>query len=115
MPVSTSKTNLTPSGGLFTKSLTSLATRANVLGGKFSEFPVMLATYPDEEADEGRREADREGRKDGLDDVGGGLEEGEFIIEEGSGKFVRIADGSDEGDDYDDGFSTGPRLSWNHI
>eukprot|EP00804_Cyclotella_cryptica_P007883 CCRYP_001450-RA/>CCRYP_001450-RA protein AED:0.47 eAED:0.88 QI:0/0/0.33/1/0/0/3/37/97 len=76
------------------------------------QFELEIASVV---GDEGRREADREGRKDGLDDVGGGLEEGEFIIEEGSGKFVRIADGSDEGDDYDDGFSTGPRLSWNHI
>lgn len=49
----------------------------------------MLATYPEEEAcdpktllpasDEGRREADREGRKDGLE-LGGGVEDGEFII-----------------------------------
>jgi len=46
MPVSSSKTNRTPSGALLTKSLTSLATLANVLGGKFSELPVLECVIP---------------------------------------------------------------------
>jgi hypothetical protein len=41
IPVSPSSTNLTPSGGLLTKSRTSLATRAKVRGGKFSELPLL--------------------------------------------------------------------------
>ena len=40
IPVSSSNTKRTPSGGLLTKSLTSRATRASVLGGRFSELLV---------------------------------------------------------------------------
>ena len=47
MPVSPSSTNRTPSGGEFTKSRTSRATRANVRGGKFSdELPMKLLLLP---------------------------------------------------------------------
>jgi hypothetical protein len=70
----------------------------------------MLATYPEEEAcdpktllpasDEGRREADREGRKDGLE-LGRGFEDGEFIIKQDSSEIVWIASGCKEGDGHD--------------
>ena len=63
MPVSSSSTNRTPSGGPFTRSRTSRATLANVRGGKFSELPTPPAPPADPERD--RAEDDR---RDGLAD-----------------------------------------------
>lgn len=61
MPVSSSSTSRTPSGGLFTRSRISLATRANVRGGKFSllELPAQATALdpgPLIERDDDRRE-----------------------------------------------------------
>lgn len=54
MPVSLSNTNRTPSGGHLTKSRTSRATLANVLGGKFSELllPILLPPEMEVAADD---------------------------------------------------------------
>lgn len=48
MPVSPSRTSLTPSGGFLTRSRTSLDTRASVRGGRFSELPVVEAPADDD-------------------------------------------------------------------
>mmetsp|Transcript_5790 Transcript_5790/g.10451 ORF Transcript_5790/g.10451 Transcript_5790/m.10451 type:complete len:125 (-) Transcript_5790:191-565(-) len=70
MPVSSSNTNRTPSGGLLTKSRTSRATRANVRGGKFSELPVLLLEAPvvDPDADP-ERDRDDERSDEGFDSI----------------------------------------------
>ena len=91
MPVSLSNTNLTPSGGHLTKSRTSRATLANVLGGKFSELllPILL---PPEMADDDDDELaattpaaataavdamlpDNDDNNDGLSDIPGSSED----------------------------------------
>ena len=70
IPVSPSSTNLTPSGGLLTTSRTSLATRANVRGGKFSELPLL--PYDADRAAVGIREV---GRREEVDVAWDGLED----------------------------------------
>jgi hypothetical protein len=69
IPLSSSTTNRTPSGGLFTKSLTSLATRANVLGGKFSPHPPTLTPIiiPAEVEDRDRVEEEEEKRDEEVE------------------------------------------------
>jgi hypothetical protein len=69
IPLSSSTTNRTPSGGLFTKSLTSLATRANVLGGKFSPHPPTLTPIiiPAEVEDRDRVEEEDEKRDEEVE------------------------------------------------
>ena len=64
MPVSSSNTSRTPSGGHLTRSLTSLATRASVLGGKFSELPAPRPPPMDPPEPETDRAEDE--RRDGF-------------------------------------------------
>lgn len=67
IPVSPSNTSRTPSGGPFTKSLTSRATLASVLGGKFSELPVdeePATPTPDVDPERDRVDDNKEGFDD---------------------------------------------------